>query len=344
VLKSPIRFALVGAGSIAQSYAAAFEQNDELRLVAVSDLRADVAEALSHRFGAKSYTDSARMVEDTDFDAVIVSSPPDTHPDITFLMTGRGKHVLVEKPFCLTSTDARRMSDAARKANVKLTMASKFRYVDDVIRARSIVVSGILGDLVLVENSFTSRVDMAGRWNADPARSGGGVLIDNGTHSLDILRYLVGPLAEFQVVEGKRVQGLAVEDTVRIFARSQSGVMGHIDLSWSIDKQMENYLCIYGSHGTVFVGWKESRYRQFSGRDWVKFGNGYNKIQAFRSQLVNFMRAIRGEEMLLITDQDAVASVEAVEASYAALRQSRWTSYGHPSSATNDAAGDGAKS
>jgi predicted dehydrogenase len=237
-------------------------------------------------------------------------------------------HVLCEKPLSIDGESARRMIDAAKTSGAKLTMASKFRYVDDVARAKSIVMSGILGEIVLFENAFTSRVDMSRRWNSDPSMSGGGVLIDNGTHSVDLMRYFLGPLAEVQVVEGKRVQGLSVEDTVRIFVHSTSGVVGNIDLSWSIDKELDNYIKIYGSHGTVSVGWKESKYRQSSSQEWVVFGHGYDKVQAFRRQIVNFTRAIRGEETLLITSEDALASVEVVEAAYAALRRNQWVPVG----------------
>src|SRR5262249_53844586 len=158
-------------------------------------------------------------------------------------------------------------------------------------------------------------------WNANPKVSGGGVLMDNGAHSVDLMRYFLGPLDAVQVVEGKRVQGLPVEDTVRIFVRSAGGVMGSIDLSWSINKELDSYINIYGSHGTIAVGWKESKYRQTSSRDWVAFGKGYNKVQAFRSQISNFARAISGKEMLLITARDALASVEVMEAAYRALHQ-----------------------
>jgi predicted dehydrogenase len=203
-------------------------------------------------------------------------------------------------------------------------MGSKFRYVEDVIRAKSIVTSGILGEVILFENAFTSRVDMASRWNSNPKISGGGVLIDNGAHSVDIMRYFLGPIGDVQVVEGKRVQGLSVEDTVRVFVRSRAGVMGNVDLSWSINKELDSYINIYGSNGTISVGWKESKYRQSSSRDWVVFGKGYNKVQAFRSQLDNFARSIVGEEMLLITAEDALASVQVIEAAYASLKQHNW--------------------
>ena len=86
--------------------------------------------------------------------------------------------------------------------------------------------SGEIGELVFAENAFTSLVDMRNRWNSDAAVSGGGVLIDNGTHAVDILRYLLGNFATFRSVEGRRMQGLAVEDTVRLFVHNDDGVHG----------------------------------------------------------------------------------------------------------------------
>ncbi len=320
-----LRFGIVGAGSIAQAYAEAFKNWDGAKLVAVADTRVEAAQAFSEGMGCQSYDSHQAMAKKEKLDAVIVCTPPATHPEICLYFLERKVHVLCEKPLSIDVRHAQLMVEAARSANVRLTMASKFRYVEDVIRAKSIVESGILGEIVLFENAFTSRVDMSTRWNSDSNISGGGVLIDNGTHSVDLMRYFLGPLADVQVVEGKRVQGLAVEDTVRIFVRSTGGVMGTIDLSWSINKELDSYINIYGSQGTVFVGWKESKYRQSSSPDWIVFGKGYNKIQAFRSQISNFCKAILGEEALLINAEDALALVEVIEATYAALRQSQWT-------------------
>src|SRR5262245_12974985 len=320
-----LRFGMVGAGAIAQVYAEALKNSGVAELVSVADIRAETAKTLSEGMGCQSYNSYQAMGKKEKLDAVIICTPPATHPEICLHFLERKVHVLCEKPLSIDVKNARLMAEAAQNFNVKLTMASKFRYVDDVIRAKGIVTSGILGEIVLFENSFTSRVDMSSRWNSDIKISGGGVLIDNGTHSVDLMRYFLGPLADVQVVEGKRVQGLAVEDTVRIFVRSISGIMGTIDLSWSINKELDSYINIYGSHGTVFVGWRESKYRQSSSRDWVVFGKGYDKVQAFRSQINNFSKAIRGEENLLITAEDALASVEVIEAAYAALPQNKWT-------------------
>ncbi len=321
-----LRFGLVGAGAIAQTYAQVFEKWQQAELVAVADIRGEAAKVLAERWKCQSHSSHEDMVQKNKLDAAIVCTPPSTHPEICQYFFEKGIHVLCEKPLSIEVRTAKAMVEAAKKAGVKFTMASKFRYVDDVIRAKSIVTSGILGEIVLFENAFTSRVNMAGRWNSVPEVGGGGVLIDNGTHSLDLMRYFLGPLAEIQVVEGKRIQGLPVEDTVRIFVRSEMGVMGSIDLSWSINKELDSYINIYGSRGTVFVGWKESKYRQSSSPEWVVFGKGYDKNQAFRSQINNFAKAIQGEEALLITPEEALESVEAIEAAYGALKESKWTS------------------
>ena len=324
IASANLRFGMVGAGGIAQAYAQAFRDTNIADLVAVADVRAESAEAIAQSIGATSYASHEEMADAENLDAVVVCTPPVTHRNICAELANRGLHVLCEKPLAIDSASATEMFDAAVQNNVKLTMATKFRYVADVIRAKSIVSSGILGDVILLENCFTGHVDMSQRWNSNPEISGGGVLIDNGTHSVDIIRYFLGPVAEVQVVEGRRMQQLAVEDTVRMFVRTNDGIMGSIDLSWSMNKEQPYYLSIHGSHGTVLVGWKESKYRRSNDTDWVQFGEGYNKFQAFRGQIENFTRAIRGEDKLLVSPEDALASVEVIETAYDSLHHSVW--------------------
>ncbi|MBX3401147.1 MAG: Gfo/Idh/MocA family oxidoreductase, partial [Gemmataceae bacterium] len=238
---------------------------------------------------------------------------------------GRGKHVLCEKPFTLTTESARRMATEAERAGKLLTMASKFRYVADVNKARAFIDEGLIGEVVLFENAFTSRVDMTNRWNGDPAISGGGVLIDNGAHSLDLTRFFLGTLAELHAVEGRRFQPLPVEDTAQVTVRSAAGVMGTIDLSWSINKERESYIEVHGLLGTIRIGWKESKYKLHRSPDWVVFGHGYNKAQAFRDNVGNFARHLRDGEPLVISLDDAVANVAAIDAAYRSLNRADWT-------------------
>ena len=321
-----IRFGIVGAGAIAQGYARAFQTYDEVEVVAVADVRKDAAAALAEPFGCASFSSHQEMAERSNPEAVLICTPPASHPEICLRFIEDRVHVLCEKPFAVNVADTIRVLEAARQNGTRITMASKFRYVPDVVEAKRIVDSGALGDIVLFENAFAARVDMSNRWNSDPTISGGGVLIDNGTHSLDLARFVLGPLAEVLAIEGARRPGLGVEDTVSVFVRSKKGVIGTIDLSWTINKELDRYISIFGTSGAVLVGWKQSRYHQMQSVDWTAFGSGYDKIGAFRAQLTNFARAIKGEEALLVGPEDILGSVKVVEAAYESLRKSHWTS------------------
>lgn len=334
-----LRIGLIGAGAIAQSYAQALRQSEIARITAVADLRPEAARALAEDAAATAYDSHERLADEGSIDAAIVCTPPATHPAICQSLFARGIAVLCEKPLSIASEDAGQMIAAAARAKVVFTMASKFRYVEDVIRAKSLLASGVLGEIVMFENAFTSRVDMSRRWNSDPRVAGGGVLIDNGTHSVDIVRYFLGPIAAVEAVEGKRIQGLPVEDTARLFVRTASGALASIDLSWSLNKELDSYIDIYGSHGVIRVGWKQSKYRPLSSPDWIVFGSGYDKIRAFRGQVENFCRAVRGEESLLITAEDALASVQVIEAAYRSARRDDWVAVeGAPSVSLRPAA------
>ncbi len=321
-MSARVRVVLVGAGAIAKTHADALAGSARAELVAVVDPLAERAAALAAAAGVPAYG-SLGALPALGADAAIVCSPPSTHEPLTLELLERGLHVLCEKPFALTAPSARRMLEAADRAGLIVTMASKFRYVEDVVRARALVAAGAIGEVVMFENTFASYVDMRGRWNAQPEVSGGGVLIDNGTHSVDVVRFVLGAIDDVRAFAARPVQPIEVEDTVHLGIRTHDGAVGFIDLSWSLRKEIPAFFTFYGAEGTIEVGWKASR-RRSGGNDWEQFGTGYDKLGAFRAQHDNFAAAIRREQQLAIGPLDALASVQVVEAAYVALRTDRW--------------------
>jgi predicted dehydrogenase len=322
--RTQLYFGMIGCGRIAQTYLQVLQANPECRLKGVADIRKPTAQSVGNQYGCKSYADYRQVLEDNQVDAVILCTPPNTHAEIATFFLENGVHVLCEKPLAISSDQAASMVQKADEKDCLLMMASKFRYVDDIIKAKGIVESGILGDVVLFENVFCSKVDMKERWNAEKEVAGGGVLIDNGSHSVDIARFLLGPIVKVQSEEGKRIQKLGVEDTVRLYFRTQSEVMGAVDLSWSIHKEQESYIDVFGTEGVLSIGWKSSKYRQSEKMHWVTFGNGYDKLAAFSAQVKNFVDSIKGKAMPLISGIDGLESVKVIEAAYKSSSMNKW--------------------
>jgi len=317
-----LRCAIVGCGAIAGAYHTALLRVPGMRLVAVVDPDPTARKHFAAADDTLARCGSIDFLPDVD--AALVLTPPNTHEPLSMALLQSGVHVLCEKPLATTVPAAERMLAAAHQHDRRLMMGSKFRYTPDVTAARALLDQGACGDVVIYENVFCSHVDMAGRWNADPAISGGGVLIDNGCHSVDLARYLLGPLAQVQAQFGRRVQPVPVEDTARMLFRSESGALGSIDLSWSVHKQTDAYVRLIGTAGTLEIGWRASRWKPDRGGDWRMFGEGYDKRTALHAQLVNFARVVRGEAAPVIDDGDALASVVVIDCAYRAAAEERW--------------------
>jgi predicted dehydrogenase len=322
--KAPLNFALIGCGRISQTHLQAIAAVPECKLVGVADVRDLAAQSVANQYGCKAYTDYRQVLDGNHIDAVVICTPPATHAEIATLYLENGIHVICEKPLAVDVQDAERIVKKAEDNGCLIMMASKFRYVEDVIKAKGIVESGILGDIILFENVFCNKVDMRDRWNSKKEIAGGGVLIDNGSHSVDIARFLLGSIMKVQAEEGKRVQKLEVEDTVRLYFRTQSDTMGAVDLSWSIHKEQESYIDLFGTEGVLSIGWKKSKYRHSEKMNWIDFGRGYDKLSAFIRQVKNFVGAVKGKEMPVINSKDSLESVKVIAAAYKSLSMNKW--------------------
>ena len=318
------RVSLIGCGRIGSTHLQALKSIEEVEIAAVADENPEAANAFAASANCQAFTDYRKMIDEVDPDVACVCTPPISHPEISIYALEHGAHVLCEKPFAVHTVCAARMVDAAEKAGRYLTMASKFRFVEDVAKAKELVEDGVLGHMVLAEIAFCGRTDMRGRWPSDPALSGGGVLIDNGSHAVDVIRYLLGPISRVQAQHGRNIMDLPVEETSMLFVETVEGVWGRIDLSWSIEKNHDAYICMHGHEGMLVVGWKSSRYRRYDSKDWVTFGNGYNKLDAFVRQHRNFIESIHGAAKPVINANDSFESVRVIEVAYRSSALSKW--------------------
>lgn len=319
-ITTPTTIAVIGAGGrIAADWRAALQRSSLVRPIAFVESATDARARLE---GPPRFADVGTMLRAVVPTAAIVATPPATHEAIATELLAAGVHVLCEKPLALDCASARRMLDAADASRRVLMMASKFRFVDDVSQARQRIGAGGIGRPVFYDNAFCAHVDMRGRWNADPGISGGGVLIDNGAHAVDLARCLLGEIERVFAMPGPRVQDLPVDDSVRVMFESTSGALGRCDLSWSVATGSPIYAAVHGADGSIELGWRSSRQR--AGATWNEFGTGYDKLRAFQSQLEHFVGVLRGIELPRIDEHDALQSVRFVAAAARSIATGRW--------------------
>lgn len=319
---------MVGAGGIGRQHVASMCHVAELTLAAAVDSDEAARAAAAEAWGVPTFAGVREMHATLGTErpqAAILAIPPAAHEEVGLQLLGQGVHVLCEKPLATSVAGAARMMSTASRHEVALMMASKFRYVPDVIEAQRMVRDGLIGNVVWLDVSFCQPADMGARWHADPKISGGGVLIDHGTHAVDLARGFLGPIVRVFAHLGRRVQPLVVEDSVILHMESGAGATAVARLSWSLDGACDHFVQVYGARGTLGLGWRGSRYRLHGQTEWVAFGTGYDRAEALTRQLQDFAWLITkaGHEPLIRAD-DAIDSVRVIEAAYRAARVERW--------------------
>lgn len=315
------RVGLIGAGGIGRAHAQAVAACAGAELAGVCDVDAAAAASVAGEHGVP-VLGAADLAERCDL--VIVAAPPSTHPELAGPLLAAGVPVMSEKPVAIGAAAAERMVAAAERAGTPLTMATKFRFVEEVRRTRELVEEGLLGRVLKVEVSFAGRVEMAARWNSDPDVAGGGVLIDNATHGVDLVRYLVGPITEVFAVPGPAGQTLRVEDSATLLARTEGDVLAQVDVTWSFRRLSPVYCAVYGTQGSVEIGWQGARAVTADLQGEYVFGSGYRKIDSLRDNLSAVLAALDAGRTPPVTHQDMVAAAAVIDAGYASAKQACW--------------------
>ncbi len=332
----PLKMVLVGCGKIAHSYATVIDSRHDMTLAAVIDVKHEAARAFGTSFRCNYYISLEEYLGSDDLaECAVICTPPSDRAETACTLMQKGISVLCETPFALDSASALKMLEVSHAFNTPLMMGSKFRYISDLIHAKGLIQAGIIGQVLVFEIDFRDAVDMRDRWNIRPEISGGGVLIDTGSHAIDIVRYLIDPIMRVRAEEASRVQSQAVEDTVRVDICTTSGVIGTINLSWTIKNAADDYIRIYGTQGTLCIGWEKSMYRPSGAVDWIKFGEGYSTLKAITRQLINLVEVVAHDGTPETTAEDGYEAVRVIEAAYQSLPTGKWLNLTSNSTAAN---------
>ena len=164
---------------------------------------------------------------------------------------------------------------------------------------------------------FGGYIDMAGTWYADKRFSGGGVIMDNGPHATDLLRFLLGEVRSVTAY-GSRVQNVEVEDTAQLVLSLENGAIGTVDLSWSNCIPSKSYLEIYGENGTVLTGKAELQVQIW--KEWKTIPRANTKA-SFARQIDHFIECINGKLPSRVTNIDGLKSQILLEAAYQSIER-----------------------
>jgi predicted dehydrogenase len=220
----------------------------------VADPEPSRREGLAARYGARAYEDHRGLLADPRVEVVIVATPPHLHPEPVLAALRSGRPVLCEKPLAIAPDECRRMVEEAERRNLALATGFNIRHFPAFARARAEVEAGTIGELDFVRaaHGHPGGKEFTHPEVHDAAVSGGGTLMDNGIHLLDLVRFFAGEIAE---VKGYRRQSVwqfpGCEDNALALLRTRDGRIVSVHSSWTEWRGYGFFVEAYGTRGFV---------------------------------------------------------------------------------------------
>lgn len=256
--QSPLRVGIIGAGAIGPSHAHAMQDIPRVELAAVCDRDAARATALAQEYGVTPYTDLARMLEVVD--AATLCVPSGLHLDPALQVIAAGRHLLVEKPMEITTERIDRIVEAAaRPPRVTLAAVYQARFTPVVEQLKLLVDDGLLGDIysgsAYIKRYRTQEYYDSGGWRGTWEIDGGGCLMNQGIHLVDLLLWFCGDVTRVIALTSSVGRQVEVETQAQALLTFANGATGVIEATTLAYPELPQYLELYGSRGTVaFTG------------------------------------------------------------------------------------------
>jgi predicted dehydrogenase len=265
------RVAVIGLGMAVTPHAKSLlDLRDRVEIVAAFSPTQARREAFAQRFDFPLVDSLERLVDDPTIDAVLILTPPNTHLDLVKRVAAAGKHILLEKPLEISTQRAEALVEACRSAQVRLAVMLQHRFRPAGMKLRQMIAQGEIGDIVSCSTSIRlwrpqTYYDEPGRGTL--ARDGGGVLLTQGIHTLDLMLSLAGPVAEVRgYAVTSPVHRMETEDLACAAVRFSNGALGVIDATTSAYPGFPERIELMGEKASAVIAGTELKVFHHDGR------------------------------------------------------------------------------
>lgn len=323
----PVRIGLIGAGGIANAHLKGYAAiPDRVKVVAVADANPEAVAARTAETGAKGYGDFLEMVKDPDVDAVDICLPHHLHRDAIVAAAEAGKHILCEKPLCLTEQEAKDVRAAVQKAGVTLMCAHNQLFMPAVAKAKEVIDSGQLGEVYEVRTTDSFYNDFSPEsmgWRGVAKTSGGGEYIDTGYHPTYLLMHLSGgkPTEAFAMMSTHRLKFMEGEDSAQVLVRFDNGSVGQLVTSWAYDAAPgTDRFSVVGEKGSLSSDGTTLRVK-LRGQDEQVFE--HEGIDTFAAEIADFVTCLETDRRPLNTEDEGIAVLGIILAAYESTKSGK---------------------
>ena len=335
--KNPVRFAIIGCGIIAQSHAKAIAECPDAELVAVSDIIGERAQKFAKEHGvSRFFADNEALLSLPEVEVVSVCTPSGVHGEVSMAAFRARKHVLCEKPLEIHASVMAEMIEAAETSGVQLGAVYQRRATLGATKVKALLQQGQLGPLVLADASLkyhrSSAYYRSGDWRATWALDGGGALMNQGIHGIDMLQWLVGDIVRVRAQVRTLVHDIAVEDTAVAMVEFANGALGAIMGATSVYPEFSTRFAIHGRDGSLVFGdhgiehWTVGRQDQTAQMAEALSGSFSLSHRPF---IENMVAVARGEADVLVSGQEARKAVDVILAIYESARTGQAVDIAH---------------
>ncbi len=339
--------AIVGVGMIARFHARALAEVPGARVAALVSRNPDNARKIAGdlRLDCPVYADLSAALSQADVHAVIVTTPSGAHLEPAVAAANAGKHVVVEKPLEITAERCDRIIEACDRNVVKLCTIFPSRFADSSRALKAAVDAGKFGRLTLAETTCKwwrpqSYYDQGG-WKGTQSLDGGGALMNQAIHNVDLLLWLMGPVVRVMGFTATLAhERIEVEDTAVACLRFASGALGVIQAATSVHPGLPKTIAVHGDRGTAVIEqddvlrWDftpetaedravKERFARKVGASGGASDPAAISHQGHARQLADFVQAVRGGGKPLVDGREGRRAVEVIEAVYRSARTGR---------------------